>query len=396
MNSKERIIATIEGEKTDRIPIFVPGAGGLYVSGTTAAGRLFWDKSISSKSALPPGFSGEWEKKDANYLAVVKIAEEKCDMVWSYAFPGLDRKFIYIPEQFVKVAEIQLRKDWLTIRYKIETLKGTLQFTEKLQKNVSSIWVVEPLIKERSDVDKLLSIPSIFQKPDVKDFVQKRQALGENGIMYIRVDTPVSCVARLFSYEEFLVWCLTEKVLIKELMKVAFERIYNQLEFLLKNGVGPVFRFGGSEIVTPPRVSPQLYEDLVVEWEKPLFDLVHSYKNYVAVHYHGNLNAIFDQIVDMGIDLLDPIEPPPYGDIEIGEAKKRAKGKVVLVGNIPYQDMQFGTPEEIDRKVKTAVCSESKKKFILTTTDRPCTFVSECLKNNYIQLIKSGIKYGTF
>lgn len=395
MNSKERIIATIKGEKTDRVPIFIPNTAGLYVSGTSASGHLRLDKSIYP-TALPPGFSSEWKERDANYLAIIKMAKEKCDMVWSYHFPVLDRKFMYVPERFMKVAKMQLEDNWLIIRYEVHTPKGTLQFTEKIQKNVSSIWVIDPLIKEKSDVDKLLSIPFTFQEPDLKDFFQKRETLGENGVMIARVDTAVICVARLFSYEQFLTWCLTEKVLIRELMEVAFERIYNYLEFLLKNGVGPVFRFGAPEIVTPPKTSPQLYQDLVVKWEKPLYDAVHSHGNYVAAHYHGPLNVIFDEIMNMGADLTDPVEPLPYGDIGIDEAKRRAKGKIVLVGNIPYQDMQFSSPEAIDKKVKEAICSEPQEKFILTATDAPCTFVSDRLRDNYFQLIESGIKYGTF
>jgi len=191
-------------------------------------------------------------------------------------------------------------------------------------------------------------------------------------------------------------WCVTEKNTITRLIETVFERIYEQLKYLLQKGVGPVFHFGGSEQATPPMMSPKLYDEFVVKYDKKLFDLVHSYDGYVAVHCHGRVRNILDKLVKMGVDLLDPVEAPPNGDIEIGEAKKKVKGKITLVGNIQFGDMETSTPEEIDKKVKEAILSGGKKKFILATTEGPVSPVSSRMRNNYIQFIESGHKYGKF
>jgi len=184
--------------------------------------------------------------------------------------------------------------------------------------------------------------------------------------------------------------------MIDELIQVVFERIYQQLKYLLEQGVGPIFHFGGSEQATPPMMSPQLYDEFVVKYDGQLFDLVHRYKKYVAVHCHGRIKNVLGKMVDMGVDLLDPVEAPPSGDIEIGEAKRKVKGKITLVGNIQFSDLEFSTPETIDKKVRAAIHSGGEKYFILGTTDGPITSVSDKLKKNYIQLIESSIKYGRF
>jgi len=108
------------------------------------------------------------------------------------------------------------------------------------------------------------------------------------------------------------------------------------------------------------------------------------------------VGTLLDKLIDMGVDLLDPVEAPPGGDIEIGEAKRKAKGKITLVGNIQIDDMETCTPEEIDEKVREAICSGGKEKFILATTEGPLSAVSDRMRENYIRFIEAGIKYGKF
>jgi hypothetical protein len=49
----------------------------------------------------------------------------------------------------------------------------------------------------------------------------------------------------------------------------------------------------------------------------------------------------------MGVNVLHPFEAPPMGDIEASEAKKLARGKMCLEGNIQINRMYEATPEEI-------------------------------------------------
>lgn len=214
--------------------------------------------------------------------------------------------------------------------------------------------------------------------------------------MYVWLGSLVAYVSQLFRFEQFLIWCLTEKSTILSLLETVFQRIYEQLEYLLQQGVGPIFHFGGSEQATPPMMSPLLYNELVVRYDKKLFDLVHHYGGYVAVHCHGRVRGILNELMEMEVDLLDPVEAPPGGDIEIGEAKRKTKDRITLVGNIQFGDMQTCTPGEIDKKVKEAVCSGGKKRFILATTEGPISSVSSRMRDNYIQFIESGYTYGKF
>jgi len=393
MTSQERILKTIKGEKTDRIPIYAPCVTGKIINPSGIPVTL--EVAYLLMDGVP--VLDEWITQDPNYLKIVKLAEEKCEKVWTYGFPEFDRRFLLIPREFIKVAKIKEKDVSLLTKYQVQTPKGSLDCVCEKQKNVSTVWARKPLVKNKKDVEKILSVPSEFQKPDVEDFFKyKNRIQQKDGLMYTFISTPMVCVSQLFSFEKFLMWCIAEKSTILTLIETAFERIYEQLEYLLQRGVGPVFHFGGSEQATPPIMSPKFYDEFVVKYDGRLFDLVHRYGGYVAVHCHGRVKSILDKLINMGADLLDPIEAPPSGDIEIGEVKKKVKGRITLVGNIQFGDMEVCATKEINEKVKDAICSGGKEKFILATTEGPISPVSSRMKDNYIQFIESGIKYGKF
>ena len=393
ISSKERILKTIKGEKTGRIPIYAPCVTERLINPVgVPVGLQVTHLLMDGIEALD-----EWIIRDPYYLEIVKLSGEKCERVWAYGFPQFDRRFLLISREFVKIAKVEENNDSLFITYQIQTPKGSLEYLCEKKKNLSTVWDRRPLIENEKDVEKILSVPYNFQELDVEDFFKyKNEIEQKGGLIYIFISTPMVCVSQLFQFEKFLMWCLAEKSTIVRLIETAFERIYEQLEYLLQNGVGPIFHFGGSEQATPPMMSPELYDEFVVKYDSRLFDLVHRYGGYVAVHCHGRVREILDKLINMEVDLLDPVEAPPSGDIEIGEAKKKVKGKITLVGNIQFGDMEVCIPKEIDEKVKEAICSGEKEKFILATTEGSVSPVSCRMRDNYIQFIESGHKYGKF
>lgn len=393
MNSRERVLKTIRGEKVDRVPIYAPHITGEVINPAEIPVSLLVAYLLTD--GVPA--LDEWMTKDPNYLEIVKLAEEKCEKVWTYGFLEFDRRFLLVPREFIKVAKVEEKNTSLLIKYQIQSSKGSLEYICEKQKNISTVWDRKPLIEDKKDVEKILSVPYTSQKPDVEDFFKYKNRIEQKGgLMYAFISTPMVCVSQLFRFEKFLMWCATEKSTIVRLIETAFERIYDQLEYLLQKGVIPIFHFGGSEQATPPMMSPKLYDDFVVKYDSRLFDLVHRYSGYVAVHCHGRVRSILDKLINMGVDILDPVEAPPGGDIEIGEAKRKVKGRITLVGNIQFGDMEVCAPKEIDEKVRQAICSGRKEKFILATTEGPVSPVSCRMRDNYIQFIESGVKYGKF
>jgi hypothetical protein len=208
LTSKERILKTVEGERVDRIPIYAPAVTGRIINPTGIP--IGFQVAYLLMDGIPA--FDEWMTQDPNYLAIVKLAEEKCERVWTYGFAEFDRRFLLIPREFVKVASVEKKNGSLLINYRIYTPKGSLEYVCEKYKDISTVWDRKPLIEDRKDVQKILSVPWDLQKSDVEDFFNYQNKLEEKGgLMYIFVSTPMVCVSQLFPFEKFLTWCVAEK-----------------------------------------------------------------------------------------------------------------------------------------------------------------------------------------
>jgi hypothetical protein len=78
----------------------------------------------------------------------------------------------------------------------------------------------------------------------------------------------------------------------------------------------------------------------------------------VIFHSDGNLMEILDDLIDAGIDGLNPIEP--LAGMDIAHLKRRYGERLILVGNVDCsQTLPFGTVEEIRRAVRDCIRAAS-------------------------------------
>lgn len=69
----------------------------------------------------------------------------------------------------------------------------------------------------------------------------------------------------------------------------------------------------------------------------------------VAYHSDGDVSEIIDGLVEAGVDALNPIEPT--AGMDIGAVKKRFGNNLTLIGNIDPNIMTMGSPDEVERDV---------------------------------------------
>ena len=95
-------------------------------------------------------------------------------------------------------------------------------------------------------------------------------------------------------------------------------------------------------------------------------------------------------------NMLEPIEPPPHGDLTLLELKEKIGNKICLMGYIEFSDLESCSIEEIDKKVKKAIEDGSPGGgYILLPSSSPITSpLPNKTEKNLIQFLKSGRKYG--
>lgn len=83
-----------------------------------------------------------------------------------------------------------------------------------------------------------------------------------------------------------------------------------------------------------------------------VFQRAKSINPEVKIWYHsdGNIMDIIPELIEIGVDILNPIQPECLDPLEV---KRRFGDKIVLDGTIGTQTtLPFGTPEEVKRVVK--------------------------------------------
>jgi MtaA/CmuA family methyltransferase len=100
-------------------------------------------------------------------------------------------------------------------------------------------------------------------------------------------------------------------------------------------------------------VGPQIYDEFVWPYEKKLVDGLHAMGTKVRLHICGNTRRILAGMGRLGCDIVDLDYPAP-----VAEGRSAMGADQVLLGNInPVQVLRDGTPELVTREI--AACHQA-------------------------------------
>ncbi|MBN2312152.1 MAG: hypothetical protein JXR94_24450, partial [Candidatus Hydrogenedentes bacterium] len=206
----------------------------------------------------------------------------------------------------------------------------------------------EHLLKSVEDAEKYLSLPISTVSGDVSSFFELDRQAGDRGIVEVGLGlNPAGLVADLLGSARFAEFSVEHRGLLHALMQRRLDQMLAVARYLVGAGVGPHFALLGQEYVAPPLHSPRDFAEFNVRYDRQIADGVHEAGGRLHVHCHGPLKAVLPQFLDLGADVLHPIEAPPMGDVTPAMAKEVFRGRTCIEGNIQIGDMYTETPEGI-------------------------------------------------
>ena len=298
MTSRERLIAAARHEKVDRVPVSPFGLGRL--------------------------------PKDS---AIVDELIERTD---PFVSAGIGSPFLGRAVQ----AETVTEGDVTTTTY--HTPKGDL-VSKRRRTEITSATVEFPL-KTADDVDKLLSIPFEPVEPNPEPYLALKRRLGNGGLALAGTGTAVCVPATWFSPEDFcLLWADAPDAM-KQLVDVAAGRLNDFVQKACRAGVAD-YRIVGGEYVTV-QLGPRAVGPLLAEPDAELVAIIHKHGGLAYYHNHGPVGRFLPALADLGIDFLDPLEAPPWGDVELDHARRVLGDRVCMVGNLDDMEVINQLPTE--------------------------------------------------
>lgn len=100
-------------------------------------------------------------------------------------------------------------------------------------------------------------------------------------------------------------------------------------------------------------MSPAMWRDMIAPGEQREYELVHSAGKDVWLHSCGNIQSILPDLVEIGLDVLNPVQPEC---MDIYKLKDDFGDQLTFWGGISTQrTLPYGTPEDVRREVRQVV-----------------------------------------
>jgi len=233
-------------------------------------------------------------------------------------------------------------------------------------------YTMEHFVKDESDLLAVLNMPYETYPADLSQYRQAARRVGDGGVALYGLPHPAYAMYELMGSETLAFMTAESHSLLERTAELYSDRLLAHVNRLLDAGLaqaGEFLAFGwvGPELFIPPLISPSDFDCFCSVYDKKLIDLIHNAGAYAWIHCHGKVRNFLDRFARMGCDMLNPIEPPPMGDVSLREAFSIAGGRMALEGNIEIGDIMTAAPDEIRYLIDRAL-SECGERYVLGLT----------------------------
>jgi len=229
---------------------------------------------------------------------------------------------------------------------RIHYIDGTMKTPQSLR----DIWYLDPAVTKKTLEDLLSAI----------------DGTGFGVICANHVAPGVVCTA--MGYEDYWLALLDRPGFVHEFQKIINEYCLRELELFMSYDVDMIQLALGVGSKDGPMCSTEMLEQFQYPHLREQVDVIRAGGKIAGLHVDGNVTELIDDFIDMGIDVLNPIEPCD-GKQDIYEIKKQYGDKIALHGNIDVAGVLFnGTPEEVAADVRAHIDGLAGGGYILASS----------------------------
>lgn len=349
MTSKERMLRALNREVPDRLPVAVHQWQGYHLN-----------HYLNGVSDL-----------EAFRMFAMDAAIQYFEMMGQFWLPGVPD----VPQTSDWKVEIDVVKNTSAhrmLRFKVTTPNGVLTYAT--EGNEQTTWFTEEMIKEKHDLDKLAYIP--VPKLNRENLSDAYDELGDAGIMrgFVWGDQAgcwqhACCLA---GTQEMIMFAMDDPDWTHMFMKLLIDK---KLQFIEESLTGAKFDLieTGGGAASSTVISPKLYEEFCLPYDKMMHDALHSAGHISSYHTCGGMIGILDLIAANGTDASETLSPPGVGGNirDRAEVKGQLGGRCALIGGMDqYNVLTSGTPEMIRNEVRELFTTYGKNGgYIMSTAD---------------------------
>ncbi|MCL2164054.1 MAG: methyltransferase [Oscillospiraceae bacterium] len=205
--------------------------------------------------------------------------------------------------------------------------------------------------------------PDSVDANEIKSYAAEAERLFNDTDYVVCAEHPVYGIFELgcwmCGFDDFLM----KMALDSEFVHVFFEKILNYQKRVIDIYYGALGRHihytsSGDDFATQTSlfVSPDMFRELIAPYFKERISYTKRYTSAAYLHHScGSVAPIIDDLIDCGVDILNPIQPKAK-DMQPENLKASYGDRIVFHGGIDTQEiLPFGTKETIERNVKETI-----------------------------------------
>ena len=331
MNPRERVLCSLNHEKPDRVPIDL---GGVVTSFTDSAySNLVRHLGISEPSALLGGYN-------------LRI---DIDEVILRHF-GVDTRHVYTNPL----------EDWETTYFEDGSFDSEIGIHYKIVGDYSEM-VYHPFANLGIDELREIRFPDMKHPSRYKGMREKCEKIKADG--FAVVSGSLASVFELSMYTRGMSNFLMDLIVDKDFANLLTDKIVDmQLDYYkgLLDEVGDSFDVVCMADDLGTQTAPMLSLPLFREMIKPKLEKIYKYirSRTSAFIFHHTCGASYDfigDLIDIGMDILNPVQPGAAG-MDMAKIKKNFGKRISFWGGMDIQQvLPHGTPEQIKSNVHMAI-----------------------------------------
>jgi uroporphyrinogen decarboxylase len=381
MTPRARFLAAMRNQVPDRVPVAPDISTYLPMKMSGLTGNDFWTGC----------------KDIPHWQAYLKAAAYFGMDAWTAPVFGLPTLDDQAPVDWKSTVEVDNARDVRVETTTVKTPDGELRQVSVCHRGDQAAMAVKLIKDLKTDFRKFQHTQPVPRQLDRNALETYRSACGQHDYAFgVTITYPgfhmwncyVDGGIEALSYAE-----MDTPEILQEWFEWDMERGTRQMELALQADLDYIL-FGGSGTIT--MASPELAGKYAIPALKKWSGMARAAGLPTMLHSCGKNRILADMLAaDTDVGMLNPLEVPPAGDIDLAEVKRVHGQRLAFMGNLHTTDvMLYGTPEEVTRMAIEAVRDAGRGGgFILSTGDQ-CG--RDTPYENIVAVVEAAKKYGRY
>ena len=212
-------------------------------------------------------------------------------------------------------------------------------------------------LKTRDDL-RQYKIPDPMAEGRMKELhaaVTMNKKLGENAMAVMgSVNGPLTIAWYLLGYEQICLALYDDPGFLEELAEIAVDFALKMTGRIAATGVDAIIIADDYGASSQGLLKPEHFKAIYKPALKKIVDGIKSHGLPVFFHCCGCINDYLDDLVEIGIDALHPLQRT--AGMDLANVKARYGSKLCVIGNVDSsRTLPFGSPEQIETETIEAL-----------------------------------------